>query len=390
MTTNENIVRGLKKVKEWVAWCPRCNSCKYIYQNYADSCPAGSHFKFETYWSSGKVWLANGLLTGNLKWTDNIIKIIYACPLCGSCATQCQQDVSEHLIDIFEALREEAVIQGFGPLESQKGFYNSIIENNNPYSEQHSSRLNWLSKKKLKPTAELLYFVGCTSSYREIELAKSTFELLEKLNVDFTVTEDEACCGSPALRTGQTEIIFDLINKNLNTFKKVGAKTVITSCAGCYRTLKLDYPKILGHQLPVEVLHISEFLYKLIKEEKLQIKNKKQVKVTYHDPCHLGRHSKVFDEPREIIKSIPGIELIEMNRIRENSWCCGAGGGVKSGFKDWAVEISAERIREAESTGAEFLITSCPFCLRNLKDATKKIESSIKVVGIVEFLKDLI
>ncbi|MHA1696099.1 MAG: (Fe-S)-binding protein [Candidatus Helarchaeota archaeon] len=390
MIAGENIKTGLEKVKEWVSWCPKCNSCKYLYKDYAESCPAGEHFKFETYWSSGKVWLAYGLLNGILKWNENIIKIIYACPLCGACSVQCQQDVSDHLIEIFEALREEAVSRGFGPYSNQKAFYDSIIANNNPYKEPHSNRLNWLDQKELKTTAEVLYFVGCTSSYREKELAKSTFELLKKLNVDFTISPDEHCCGSPALRTGQVNVIPELIKKNMDIFKKSGAKTIVTSCAGCYRTLKIDYPKILGKELPFEILHISEFIFKLMKEGKLKIDKEKPIKITYHDPCHLGRHAGVFDEPREILKNIPELELIEMRRIRENSWCCGAGGGVKSGFKDWAVEIAIDRLKEAEQTGAEDLITSCPFCLRNFKDAAKSMGSNLKIFGIVELLKDLI
>jgi heterodisulfide reductase subunit D len=389
MTVEDKTATGLKKVEEWIAFCSRCNSCKYVYKEYSDSCPSGSNFKFETYWSSGKVWIANALLKGQLDWSPNIIKIIYACPLCGSCANQCQQDISDHLVDIFEALREEAVKQGHGPYEYQKAFYESIISNNNPYKEPHSERLGWLEDADLKPEAKILYFVGCTSSYREKELAKATYKILKKLDVDFTILKDEYCCGSPALRTGQTEAIPELVEKNIENFKKAGAETIVTSCAGCYRTLKLDYPKILGRELPFEILHISEFLNRMIKEGKMDIKDK-SIKITYHDPCHLGRHSGVFNEPREVLEAIPGLELIEMNRIRENAWCCGAGGGVKSGFKEWAIDISVDRIKEAEETGADYLITSCPFCLRNLKDAVEKSKSEIKVFGIVEILKDLI
>ncbi len=390
MVVSNNSENALAKYAEWTAWCPRCNSCKYIYRDYSISCPAGEHFKFETYWSSGKVWIAHGLLTGKLNWSPELAKIIYACPLCGSCAEQCQQDISEHLLDIFEALREEAVNQGVGPYGSQKEFGESIINNNNPYKESHADRLNWLDEKITKKSAEVLYFVGCTSSYREKELAKATYDLLKKAGVDFCVSADEVCCGSPALRTGQKKLVYDLIEKNLKLFKNLGIKTVVTSCAGCYRTLKIDYPKIINKSLDVKIMHISEFINSLITQDKIKIEKEKPIKITYHDPCHLGRHSGVFDEPRVVLKSIPKLELIEMRRIRENSWCCGAGGGVKSGFKDWAVEIAEERVKEAENTGAEYLITSCPFCLRNLRDAAKKMGSKMKIMGIVELLTNIL
>jgi len=208
--------------------------------------------------------------------------------------------------------------------------------------------------------------------------------------VDFTVSSEEVCYGSPALRTGQAEIIKDLINKNLDYISRIGANTVITACAGCYRTFKIDYPKILGKELPFKVLHISEFLSQIIPNNNLKLKNDKSFKIAYHDPCHLGRHSGVFDEPRNIISSIENVEFIEMHRNRENAWYCGAGGGVKSGFKDWAVEIASERIKEAEKTGADILITNCPFCVRNLKDASNKLNSNLKIMGIVELIKDLI
>ncbi|MHA1144518.1 MAG: (Fe-S)-binding protein [Candidatus Helarchaeota archaeon] len=370
----------LEEVKEWLYRCGRCGSCKSLYKDYSLSCPSGERFIFETYWSSGRVWLANAIYKKELEWSPSIARVIFACPTCGNCAAQCEQEVADHLIDIFEALRADAVNAGC-QLEAHKTFPDMIARENNPYNEPHEKRSAWL-EKDLPEKADVLYFVGCTSSYRQENLAKATVKLFEALKIDYTVSPDEWCCGSPLLRTGQVNVAKKLAEHNVQTIKDLGVKTVVTSCAGCYRTLTKDYSKLFG-ELPFEIKHVTDFL--LEKIDALPFKEE-NLKVTYHDPCHIGRHSKIFDSPRELIQKIPGVSLIELPRNRENAWCCGAGGGVKSAFKDWSVEIATERIKEAEALGVDMLITSCPFCCRNLSDAIEKSNSSLKMMDVVELL----
>ncbi len=381
---------GLANVENWLHQCSRCSSCKYIYKNYSPSCPSGEKFWFETFWASGRVWIAKGVKNGELEWSDSIIKAIYACPLCGNCAEQCNQEVSVHLLDIMESLREEAVKSGVGPLEIHKAFGEWIQKENNPYAESHSDRLSWLGKEKLPEQAEIYYFVGCTSSYRQKEIAKATYSVLKKIKADFTISEDEWCCCSPLLRTGQKDLAQESIRHNTEVLRKVQAKKVVFSCAGCFRTFKDDYPKILNEDLGVEILHISEYLRDLLQNGQLKITKPFPHSVTYHDPCHLGRHVGVYDAPRDLLEAIPELKLIEMDRKRENAWCCGAGGGVKSGFKDWALEIAIDRVKEAEKTGAEYLVSSCPFCWRNLEDAIKASGSKLKMVDVTEILDSVI
>ncbi len=377
----------LEDLREWIYMCIRCNTCKYLIDQYDDSCPAGKKFEFESYYGSGKVWIARALLEGNLNFSDSLVKKIFACPTCGNCSVQCELEVSDHLLDIIETLRAEAVRQGFGPLENQKAFEESIAAEHNPYKELHAKRTKWVKDAfKLKDEAEVLYFVGCTSSYREAEVATAMLEILTKLGIDISVSADEWCCGSPLLRTGQLNLVRELAEHNMEMIEKSKAKTVVFSCAGCYRTLKEDYLPLLGKNPEVELNHVSDYLIKLINEGKVKFKEGTPVKVTYHDPCHIGRHCGIYDSPRKILKAIPGITLIEMKRNRENAWCCGAGGGVKSGFRDWAVEIASERIKEAEETGAEILISSCPFCKRNLMDAIKATGSKLKFMDITELV----
>ncbi len=381
-------LESLEKLRDWVYACVRCGTCKYIIKNYSDSCPGGKKFQFESFYASGKVWIARALLEGKIKFSDSIVKKIYACPLCGNCTVQCELEVHDHLLEIIEALRAEAVEQGLGPLESQKVFEESIEAQKNPYKEQHAKRTSWVKDAfELKDTAEVLYFVGCTSSYRDADLATAMLDILTKLGIDVTVSKDEWCCGSPLIRTGQLRLVRDLAEHNMALVKNTQAKAVVFSCAGCYRTFKEDYLPLLGVEPEFELYHVTDYIVKLIDEGKVTFKEGTPLKVTYHDPCHIGRHCGIYDSPRKILQSIPGVELIEMKRNRENAWCCGAGGGVKSGFRDWAIEIATERIKEAEATGAEVLVSSCPFCKRNFEDAIKATGSNLKFMDITELVK---
>jgi Fe-S oxidoreductase len=230
----------------------------------------------------------------------------------------------------------------------------------------------------LKEGKEVVYFRGCMGLYREKNIAESTMKLLEKANVSYALV-DEVCCGSVALRTGDKKIAKELAKENLEKIKQTGANTVIFSCAGCLRTFIKDYPNFEINNL--KLIHSSQYFLELIKEGKLKIKDGKNLKLTFHDPCHMGRHLKIYDEPREIIKGLPNVEFVEMKRSKEDSRCCGAGGGVKSLFGDLSIAMAKERINDAKEVEAEIIVSTCPFCKRNLKDA-----SEMEVVDLSELL----
>jgi len=187
------------------------------------------------------------------------------------------------------------------------------------------------------------------------------------------------------LRTGQTGLTTEFAQNNIRAVEKRGAQAMVTTCAGCYKTTSTDYGKFFSNPT-FPVYHFSQFVNKLIKEKKLKFTKEVKAKITYHDPCHLGRHGGVFEDPREVLKKIPGVELVEMPRNRMGSRCCGAGGGYKSGFNQLAVNIAAERVKEAVATGADILVTTCPFCVLNLQAGAKQIGASIKVLDISELL----
>lgn len=213
----------------------------------------------------------------------------------------------------------------------------------------------------------MLYFRGCTAREKQINIQKATEKLLKLAGVDYHILEDEKCCGSVLLRTGFIEDGKRQIEKNSEVF---GDELILTSCAGCYKTLKEDYEDI-------NVIHISQLLNDLIKDGRLKL-SKSDLNVTYHDSCHLGRHMEIFDEPREVIDKVAN--LVEMENIRENSLCCGAGGGVKSAYPEIASQLAESRINQARETGCRILVTSCPFCKLNLEN------DDLEVIDLTEFL----
>ena len=213
----------------------------------------------------------------------------------------------------------------------------------------------------------MIYFRGCTAREKETGIADATEKLLKLADVDYTVLDDEKCCGSVLLRTGFHDEARKQIMKNTEVFKD---ELILTSCAGCFKTLKNDYDDI-------NVVHISQFLDKLIEEGRFEF-SKKDLNVAYHDSCHLARHCEVYAEPRRVIKS--AADLVEIENNRENSLCCGAGGGVKSAYPDIANQMAESRISQAKCTGCEILITSCPFCKLNLEN------ECIEVLDLTEFL----
>lgn len=213
----------------------------------------------------------------------------------------------------------------------------------------------------------MLYFRGCTAREKQTGIAEATEKLLKIAGVDYHTLNDEKCCGSVLLRTGFIDEAKEQIKKNTEILK---GERIITSCAGCYKTLKEDYEGL-------DVIHISQLLNDLINDGTLNF-SKKDLDVTYHDSCHLGRHCNVFDEPRAVIKSVAN--LIEMENIRENSLCCGAGGGVKSAYPEIASQMAASRLEQAKETGCETLVTPCPFCKLNLEN------DDMEVLDLTEFL----
>ncbi|MCS7139099.1 MAG: 2Fe-2S iron-sulfur cluster-binding protein [Candidatus Nezhaarchaeota archaeon] len=276
-------------------------------------------------------------------------------------------------------------------VESMKRDYNPLME---PAMSRANCFGEWAGLPALdtpiaREDAEILYFVGCMASWREQAVARATATLLKLVGANFTVLGPyEHDCGSVLFRLGDLELArsFALYMKNsLKRYNKI--HTIVTSCAGCYRTFKRDYPEKLGIDLGAQILHSSELFNQYLKDGKLNIREELNLRATYHDPCHLGRHVGVFDPPREIIKVI-GVDLQEMlnGRYRDKSLCCGAGGGVRSGFREVAREVAAYRIRMDVPKEVPMTVHACPFCHFNFEDAVKTKGFKLINVDLTELL----
>jgi heterodisulfide reductase subunit D len=202
--------------------------------------------------------------------------------------------------------------------------------------------------------------------------------------------EDEWCCGSALIRTGQAHVNdmmpLQVAKHNVEALNKKGATKVLFACSGCFRAAKVDWPRLLGQELPFEVVHITEFLADLIKQGKIKWVNSIDKTITYHDPCHLGRHVGVYDAPRYVLTHIPGVKFVEMERIKEFQRCCGAGGGVKAGIPDLADSVAQSRVKDALETKADILSSACPFCKRNLMDGRDSMKADIDVEDVIELV----
>jgi len=370
---------AMQEVAEACIKC-RCGCCK-------DECPMYSEMLEESISPKGRNLLAHALLTGVVEPDERAMRIAYSCLLCRRDEHSCTAELKN--ADATEALREYLLSRGVQLLPEHQLLVKSLENYGNPWQEPRSSRRRWareLKDRKVVPgKTETLFFVGCTFSLDRtlVDSPRALARLLDCAGVDFgLMLDDELCCGSTVKRIGQAELFDRLRRENAAKIVGTGVRRIVTACAGCFKTLTQDYGDLLGG---VSVHHSTEFLADLVSSGKLRFKSS-DLKVTYHDPCHLGRHALVYDPPRQLLRAIPGLELVEMPGSRELSRCCGGGAGVKTAYPEMSRKVAAKRIGEAAATGATVLVTACPFCMQTLKAAAHDASSPIEVVELSVFL----
>jgi Fe-S oxidoreductase len=329
-----------------------------------------------------------------MDWKDSegLKDFIYRCTLGAGCDMQCLRNNELRPTKVIEALRAEAM-EKIGVLPEHREYLESTKKYANPFAATREARLEWtkdlgfelkdLSKKK----GEVLLYVGCMYSLepRVRDTIKSTARVLNAAGVDFGfLGAEEECCGLTQLQIGERLMFEELARKNIKMFNGLGIKTLATPCPHCYESFKNYYPEM--GEMNFEVLHITEYLNRLISEGKIRLEGLPGEVVTYHDPCHLGRKVGVYDAPREVIKSVKGIELREMERIKDQSWCCGAGGGVLAAYPDFARKAAEERVEEAEATGASAIVTACPWCEYNLETGIEARKSKMRLYDVAEIV----
>lgn len=375
--------------------CWKCRLCSFGDAAKRRMCPAVERYGFFAYSGGGKSHIGKALVDGVMNLSGDVADVVYRCTTCGACETYCENEyyIANKFIDqvkLTEFLRHKLVEAGFGPMPKHKELVKWAGKEHNPYvNELHANRLKWLPDRSIaSKKAKTAFFVGCTGAYRDSKPPASMLEIMKAAGEDVAVLSDEWCCGSPFLRVGVRDLAEEMVMHNVEVLKKMGVEKVIAHCPGCYKTLAFDYPEIAG-DLPFKVVHSTQYVNDLLKSGKLKPKKKADKKVTYHDPCHIGRAAGIYEEPREILRAI-GAELSEMGRNRKDAWCCGAGGGVKSAFNDFALWTAKDRVEEAKKTGAKVLVSACPFCEVNLKDAMKELQNGMEVVDLMEVVAGLL
>jgi len=320
---------------------------------------------------------------------------IWRCTTCGTCPSRCPRGVNQ--IEIGVSLRRIATEYGVFPdsVNPIITVSDSLRAAGNPFNMDRSKRAEWatdLGVKTFTEGMEILYFPGCYLSYdpRMKKVAAATAKILNQAGVDYGILgEKEVCCGESIRKTGNEEIFRQLAKENIKTFIDQGVKKILVSSPHCYHTFKNEYPEFNVH---FEVVHISEYLQELFNTGRLQPVREYEQKITYHDPCYLGRHNGIYDQPRNVLKQIPGAQFSEMAENRQNSFCCGGGGGRIWMETPKGERFSDLRLQHAVATGATTLVTACPYCLTNFTDSSLGLEDGkqIAIKDITEVIAAVI
>lgn len=401
--------------------CGKCMLCKYIdHEEITDTdfmgiCPSGLRYKYEAYYASGRQEIARGLLEGSLEYSDSLKHVLFTCTECGGCQVICSDQGNKNPLKTIVALRERAFRDELAPLPEHETLIKSMENYDNPWQQPRARRDVWMKKMGLpdarKQKVEVLYYVGCTAAYdpKLQGIARATAEILLKAGVPFGVLgKDELCCGSTLLRMGDYDAYRKRALMNMESLESVSSERIVTSCSGCNSILREEYEEFGG--LSSTVTHSLELIDELIRSGDIKLKKPVKKKVTYHDPCHLGRMAEPFlgqwngsklerpmsmkrsgrngcyDAPRDLLRAVPGLELVEMERIREYSLCCGAGGGVYEAFPDFASWAAAERLEEAAATGADALATACPWCERVFKETAREAGLGLEIYDVADIV----
>ena len=403
--------------------CIKCKGCTWVEHTYMPGakymtrCPSATKYEFDAYGAYGKMRIGHAMAEGLLDWNEKALEVMYACTLCGACDVGCKRNLDLEIGLTLESLRVKAVKDGVGPMPAHKKIAENIANNHNMYGAPHEKRTAWIPQgTSLGKKADVLYYPGCTSSYVNKEIAESTAKILTAAGTEFMLMPDEWCCGNTLFSVGLFDQAKALAQRNVEEVRKTGAKTLLLSCAECYRMWKVDYPKLLNiatDDLGFKVTHLVEYVDEKVNNGSLKMKHPFESRLTYHDSCSISRLSDawtpyegkrgwmgcveprlqrrrgrqgLYAQPRNILNAIPGVNLVEMPRTRENAFCCGAGRGTKEAYPDFAKWAAAHRLEEVREIGAEMLVSTCPWCKNNFAQAVKDSGGDVQVLDISEVI----
>jgi Fe-S oxidoreductase len=408
--------------------CSRCSYCKWIPFDhvksiqFARACPSIEYCGFQAYSLGGRLAVGLSLLEGRIGYSDTLKDIVWKCQMDGACDVSnkiCRYNVEG--MEVMREMRFDLVKHGQNPAQ-HKAVLTHLHEQHNTMMKPGLDRGRWAEglgiKDLTKEKASVLFHAGCRYSYDEelMPVARAAVNILANAGVDIGILgKDESCCAGRVYQWGYRDELKGFATRNSKLWKEAGVKTIVTPCSECYYTFKRLYPEM---DFNFEVVHVVEYMDRLIEEGKIKLTKVVPLTITYHDPCHLGRLGEpyvpwkgerkkvygqipvwvprkpryngawgVYDAPRNVLKSIPGLRLVEMERIREYAWCCGAGGGVLEAYPEFAAWTAGQRLAEANATGAEALVTACPWCQRNFADTIKATGDRLKVFDIIELVE---
>ncbi|MFZ5585491.1 MAG: FAD-binding and (Fe-S)-binding domain-containing protein [Thermodesulfobacteriota bacterium] len=375
-------VQSFGSIDNEILACIQCGFCRL-------GCPTYAQTDLEGLNARGRVTYAFSLLTGKAAPSAEMAQRLYQCMLCLNCKYTCPAQIN--VAGIVQAARARLVAEGLLP-ETFKKLMADMIELGNPFSHPPNKRTDsYPAGYAAKPKASTILHLGCSASYQDVKIIPSVMRILDAAGVDYTTLgEKEACCGYLAYLVGDMATFKTMAAKNLELFKGIGASTLLTTCAGCHKTFADIYPH-QGFSDGYQPEHVVTLLERMIKAGQLKFKaDAEPMTVIYHDPCDLGRHLGVYEPPREVIKALPGVTLVEFAQNRSLAKCCGGGGGVKAFDNPLGGDIAFNRVKAAIASGAEALVSACPSCKNSLNQAAararKEKVGKIKVMDITELV----
>jgi heterodisulfide reductase subunit D len=326
------------------------------------------------------------------KLLDDFTKAVYECTTCGACGQNCPVGIFTQRL--WPVLRKEMVKRGLGPLGAQANIPAAIKKSGNPYDKPAGERYwPWFPENvKLADRADIAYYAGCTGAYEAQPMVRGDVLVLDAINEPFTMLppEEEVCCGFPLFITGQHDLLRELTTRLVEAYKAKSVKVLVCSCPCCVNIMSRDWPLFYGKELPFKIRHITQFVSDAIRRGGLRLTKELKERVIYHDPCYLSRGVGVIAEPREILRSVPGLKLLEFEQHGLNSRCCGSGGAARKVYHENAVAMGRQTIDEAVAKKADRLILACPACYAKVNEAMQGYKNQIRITDIMELLSGLL
>ncbi len=385
----------LKQLERQFSLCIRCKQCTYgSWPQNLRTCPINERYKFFTYSGGGLIYLARAILLGLVseEHLDEVLNVASKCTTCGYCGQTCKlvkvAPPYQNVTDLIRLLKINLVKKGVYVSQKHQDVIKSVKEINRglPVSLEEEMAFKAL-KSKVSKSGGVMIFAGCIASYKDHETVNALIEILEKSGVDYGLLDDEWCCGAPLVDLGDIGGVARMAEHNMEAIVRAKARKVVFLCPHCQENVTNTYPQILKKDLPFEPVFITKYLKELIDKNQLKVTTPVSRKISYHDPCYLGRYLGDFDSARDILGSIPGLSLVEMSRNRQDGYCCGAGGGTKMIDYDYSIAIGEERLKDFKKTGADILVTSCPLCKSQFHDLGKRESKGMIVQSVIEVLR---